>query len=433
MKFHVITKLVRELPDGLGLPDWQDFITDKSVVRERLEPSVDAVMAQFGVRFWATREYRPAAPAAWNADERRHGLDRTYRLILQQEGRAPAGLVERLRALPAVEEVRGLEVGAAPLPELAGQASAIPRAADMIGLAYAKAMTRGRPDVRVAVIDTGVDADHRELRGKVVAQADFVDLTGLDTTGFIGDITGFDTLAADEVGHGSHVSGIIAARGLDMDEGVVPDCRLVAVRALATMLRDGRRFGAGLVDNINPAIKWAVDEGQADVVNLSLGIRNAGGGLPHEDVVRYALSRNVTIVAASGNDGTAERYYPGALPGVCAVGALTQDGTVASFTSYGANITCVAPGTGIYSCFANGTYATASGTSQASPFVAGAVAAMKCFARDHDVRLTNGAIFDALRRTSDKVDTRMRDQRAGYGRLNLADAFKHLAYTWNLN
>ena len=58
---------------------------------------------------------------------------------------------------------------------------------------------------------------------------------------------------------------------------------------------------------------------------------------------------------------------------------------------------------------------------------------MESFARDHDVQLTNRAIFDALRRTSDKVDTRMRDQRAGYGRLNVADAFKHLAYTWNLN
>jgi subtilisin family serine protease len=305
--------------------------------------------------------------------------------------------------------------------------------ADLIHLAYAKALTHGRPDVRIAVIDTGVDASHPELRGKVVAQADFVDLAGLDTTGFIGDITGYDSVAEDEVGHGSHVAGILAARGLEMDEGVVPDCRIVAVRVLATMRREGRLVGAGIVDNINPGIKWAVDEGRADVLNLSLGIRNEGGGLPHEDVVRYALSRDVTIVAASGNDGTAERYYPGALPGVCAVGAVDQTGTVTSFTSYGASITCVAPGTGIYSCFARGTYATASGTSQASPFVAGAIASMKSLAREHGVRLTNRAVLDVLRRTSDKPGVRMRDQRAGYGVLNLADAFKHLAHAWNLN
>jgi subtilisin family serine protease len=432
VKYHVIVKLRHELSDGLDLPDWQDFIADKSVVRERLDPAVDAVMAGHGLAFWVTREYRPAA-AAWSEDERRHGLDRTYRLIFQKDYRVPALLLDDLRRLPVVEEVRGLEVASAPLPELASATSAVPRAADVINLAYAKALTHGRRDVRVAVIDTGIDADHRELRGKIAAQADFVDLTGMDTTAFIGDTTGYDSVAVDEVGHGSHVAGIIAGRGLEMDEGVVPDCEIVAVRVLATMRRDGRLVGAGIVDNINPGIKWAVDSGRADVLNLSLGIRNEGGGLPHEDVVRYALTRDVTIVAASGNDGTSERYYPGALPGVCAVGAVDQDRRVTNFTSYGANITCVAPGMGIYSCFAHGTYATASGTSQASPFVAGAVAAMKSFAREHGVRLTNRAIFDVLRRTSDKIDGRMRDQRAGYGVLNLADAFKHLAYSWNLN
>jgi subtilisin family serine protease len=112
---------------------------------------------------------------------------------------------------------------------------------------------------------------------------------------------------------------------------------------------------------------------------------------------------------------------------------VDQELRVTSFTSYGANITCVAPGTGIYSCFAHGTYATASGTSQAAPFVAGAVAAMKSYARAHGVRLTNRAVFDALRRTSDKPGARMRDQRAGFGVLNVADAFKHLAYSWDLN
>jgi thermitase len=432
VKYHVIIKLRTELPEGLELPDWQDFIADKSVVRERLAPDVDRVLDEYKLRFWVTREYRPAA-AAWDAQERRHGLDRTYRLILQGDYRIPPELLDRLRRVPAVEEARGLEVGAVALPELASQASAVPRAADLIHLSYAKALTRGSSSVRVAVIDTGVDSSHRELRGKVVAQADFVDLGGMDATQFIGDTTGYDQVADDEVGHGSHVAGIIAARGLDMDEGVVPDCDIVAVRVLATMRREGRLVGAGIVDNINPGIKWAVDQGRADVLNVSLGIRNAGGGLPHEDVVRCALSRNVTIVAASGNDGTPERYYPGALPGVCAVGAVDGEGRVTTFTSYGANITCVAPGTGVYSCFAHGTYATASGTSQASPFVAGAVAAMKSFAHEHGARLTNDVVFDVLRRTSDKADARMRDQRAGYGLLNLADAFKYLSYSLSLN
>ncbi len=432
MKFHLIVKLRAELPQGLDLPDWEHFIEDKSVAREQIEPDLDRIMAGAGIRFWVTREYPPAGEE-WNGDERRHGLNRTYRLILQKDYAVPADLVDRIRRVPAVESVHGLEVGGAPLPELATATSAPLRAPDLIHLGYAQALTKGRPDVRVAVIDTGVDAAHPELRGKVVQQADFVDLEGMDTTEFIGDIHGYDTVADDEVGHGTHVAGIVGARGLEMDEGVVPECSIVAVRVLATMRRGAQRWGAGIVDNINPGIKFAVDVGRADVLNISLGIRHVGGGLPHADVIRYALSRNVTVVAASGNDGSPERYYPGALPGVCAVGAVDPQGAVARFTSYGANITCVAPGTNVYSAFAHRTYAMASGTSQASPYVAGSVALMKSYARDQGTRLTNDMIFDVLKRTSDRVDGRLRNQRAGYGLINLADAFKYLAHSSNWN
>jgi subtilisin family serine protease len=283
----------------------------------------------------------------------------------------------------------------------------------------------------VAVLDTGADLTHPELQGKFVQHANFVDLEGLDTKDFIGHFRGADSDVTDEVGHGTHVSGIIAARGLRMDEGVAPDCSLVAVRVLATMIRDGRRYGAGIVDNINRGIKYAVDTAGAQVINMSLGIKHEGGALPHADIIRYALSRNVTVVAASGNDGSPERYYPGALPGVCAVGAVTAEGAVTTFTSYGAHIMCVAPGTNIYSSFANHGYAVASGTSQASPFVAGSVALMKSYGRDQGAELANSTISDLLERTSDKVDNQLRNERAGYGLVNLADGFKFLAHSLN--
>jgi subtilisin family serine protease len=268
------------------------------------------------------------------------------------------------------------------------------------------------------------------LRGKIVKRADFVNLEGLDTTGFIGDFSGYDDVPEDEVGHGTHVSGIIAGRGIEMDEGVAPECSVMAVRVLATMKQGSRLVGAGIVDNINAGIKWAVDN-DADVINMSLGIKHMGGGLPHEDVIRYALSKNVTVVAASGNDGTSERYYPGALPGVIAVGAVDNSGAVTRFTSYGANITVVAPGQNIYSSFANNTYALATGTSQASPFVAGAIGLAKSYALDNGKKLTNGEINYVLRNTSDKVDSRLRNELAGYGLINLADAFKLLTYMLN--
>ena len=433
MKHHVITTLWREVASDLAIPDWQTFINDKSVIVERLEPEVDRVMDEAHLKFWVTREYAPASAGAWSEEETRSGLNRTYRLILQGDDPIPPDLVPRLKRLPAVQSAHELTVGEAPLPapQLSTEAS-VSRAADLINLAYAKAMTRGDPEIRIGVLDTGVNLDHPELSGKIVGRADFVDLEGLDTTDFIGDLKDWDDVPEDEVGHGTHVSGIIAGRGLKMDEGVAPNCSIVAIRVLATMRQGSKLYGAGIVDNINPAIKWAVDVGRVHVLNASLGIKALpGGGLPHADVIRYAISRDVTVVAASGNDGKPERYYPGALPGVIAVGAVDDQGSVTPFTSYGANIFCVAPGTNVYSSFARRTYAVASGTSQASPFVAGSIGLLKSFARQQGGSLSNNQIASIIRNTSDKVDSRLRNEHAGYGLINLADAFKYLVHSLN--
>jgi thermitase len=429
MKHHLILKLHLPLTHDATIPHWLDFIHDKSNSRESVNSDVDRLFHDLGVRFWLTQEYKPARND-WSDDERREGLNRTYRLILQRDYRLPADIVQRVRLIPSVEDARELEVGEAevPKPQFATQSSLDgTSAAELIYLSYAKMLTQGSPDVKIAVLDTGVDRNHNELRGKVVKGRDFVDLEGLDTTDFIGDTTGYDDVPDDEVGHGTHVSGIIAAQGAQMDEGVAPRCSLMAVRVLATMKTGDRLVGAGIVDNINVGIKWAVDSG-ADIINMSLGIKHTGGGLPHEDVIRYALSKNVTVVAASGNDGTSERYYPGALPGVIAVGATDNAGNVTRFTSYGANITVVAPGSQIYSSFARNTYALASGTSQAAPFVAGAVGLMKSYALQQGHKLTNQEILDILRNTADKVDSRLRNTHAGYGVINLADGFKLLTH-----
>lgn len=432
MKHHLILKLFEQLTDNTEIPDWLNFINDKTVVRESINPDVDRLMNDYGLKFWLTREYRPGEKQ-WKRDEMREGLNRTYRLILQRDYDLPKNLVEQIKLLPSVEDARKLEIieTEVPDPSLSTQASTWMRQpSELIHLSYAHAITKGVPEVKIAVLDTGVDLNHRELRGKIIKRADFVDLEGLETSEFIGDIKGYDDVPQDEVGHGTHVSGIIAAKGLQMEKGVAPGCSLMAVRVLATMRSGDRLVGAGIVDNINPGIKWAVDNG-ADIINMSLGIKHVGGGLPHEDVIRYALSKNVTVVAASGNDGTAERYYPGALPGVIAVGAVDDGGKVARFSSFGANITVVAPGLNIFSSFADNAYASASGTSQASPFVAGAIGLMKSYARQQGVKLTNQEIKYILKSTSDKVDSRLRNLHAGYGLINLADGFKLLKHLLN--
>lgn len=429
MKLHVVLKTRAALTNNESIPNWLDFIRDKSVIRERVTPDVDALLASFNLRVWVTHEYKPAQ-REWTQDERQEGLDRTYRLIFQQDYQLPDDLIHRICQLPSVEHAHSLMIGEAELPRpiaATTMSMAVRKPAEMIHLRYAQSLTKGSPTVKIAVLDTGLSMSHPELRGKLAKAADFVDLTGLNTSDFVGDVTGYDDVPEDEVGHGTHVSGIIAGRGVGMDEGVAPDCKLFALRVLATMKSDDRLYGAGIVDNINPAIKAAVDWG-ADVINMSLGIKHVGGGLPHADVIKYALSKNVTVVAASGNDGTSERYYPGALPGVFAVGAVDADGKPASFTSYGANISVVAPGVNIYSSFARNSYAVATGTSQASPFVAGMVGLMKSYAQQFGQRLTDPDIWDVFRRTSDKVDRRLRNEHAGYGLINMMDAFKFLTH-----
>lgn len=428
MKAHLIVKLWQQPSADFDPPQWQRFIGDKSRIVTALVPAFDQLMNSLDIWFWVTREYELEVPHG-SALEKAQGLERTYRIIFQQDYTLPTDLTARVAALPQVETTRLIAAVETPLPapQFAVQASRQPRSADLIHLRYAHSLTRGDAGIKVAILDTGVDAAHPELVGKVLQRKDFVHLAGLDTTDFVGDFLGLDDVPDDEVGHGTHVAGIIAAKGLNMDEGAAPDCGLMVVRVLATMRLEGRRFGAGIVDNINTGIKYAVDHG-ADVINMSLGIRHIGGGLPHEDVIRYAVSKDVTVVAASGNDGTSEKYYPGALAGVWAVGATDEAGALAPFTSYGARISLVAPGTRIYSAFARGGYAHASGTSQAAPYVASAVALLKSFALQRGARLSNADLVDIVRHSSDRSDSRMRSERAGYGLLNLADAFKYLQH-----
>lgn len=432
MKPHLILKLTDQHPDDDAIPHWLKFITDKTGAMDRVHPELDRIFRDMGIRAWLTSEF-DSAETEWSPDEIMAGLNRTYRLILQDDAQLTPELIGRIRLLPWVDDVRGTQIAQVPLPQHeVSQTASLSGSnnGDLIYLPYGKQITRGRPDITIAVLDTGVDVGHQELQGKIDKRFNFVDLQGLDTREFIGRTHGLDTDVEDLVGHGTHVSGIIAAKGLQMDEGICPDCKLMEVQVLATMRSGDRLVGAGVVDNINNGIKWAVDNG-ADVINMSLGIRHSGGGLPHEDVIRYAVQKGVTVVAASGNDGTAERYYPGALPGVIAVGAADGAGQVTNFTSYGANITALAPGVNVYSSFAHNTYAFASGTSQASPFVSGMVGLMKSFARERGKSLSTGEIVNVLRRTSERPDRRLRSEHAGYGLINLADAFRLLDYSLN--
>jgi thermitase len=431
VKPHVVVK-VREGFRERRAPAWGPFIRDKSAVVSSLEPRFDRLLSRAGIPFWVTQEHAPASPRGWSREEIEAGLNRLYRVILRGGYAVPEQLVEQARLITDFETVRRSSIESAVLPRsestslAAHTLDASDGSRELIGLSRARLFGRGNPDVRVAILDTGTSLRHPELP-RPIASADFVDFEGLDTTGFIGDFLGRDPVAEDEVGHGSHVAGIVAGAGKNMPAGIAPRCSLLAVRVLAT-LRDGAELvGAGVPDNIDAGIKWAIDRGAA-VINMSLGIRRAGGGLPHDEVIRYAQAKNVTVVAASGNDGTEEKYYPGALPGVIAVGATDRDGRLAPFTSYGAPVWMLAPGTDIVSAYAGIRYARASGTSQAAPFVTGAVALLRSIALEAGVRLRDADIKQILQHTSDRPDRRSRTNRTGCGVLNLADACRLLSY-----
>ncbi|MBN1699940.1 MAG: peptidase S8 [Spirochaetales bacterium] len=215
----------------------------------------------------------------------------------------------------------------------------------------------------VAVLDTGINGEHEELEGRVIAGRNV--LTGEDIP---------EGTNSDDNGHGSHVAGIIGAKG-DNGKGIAGvawDCSLMPVKIFGNDIQT-------TTAHIAEAIVWAVDHG-ARVISMSfVGMLYS---MAVNDAVNYALNRDVVLVAAMGNDGRAKIEYPGAHPGVIAVGATNGRDQVAYFSTRGNHISVAAPGESIYSLknTSNTEYVFGSGTSMATPFVTG-VAALLLSAR----------------------------------------------------
>lgn len=422
MKPHVVIWLRPGTPHR-EVGSWLGALQDPTVAGPPFHADVDRVLTGHPGGVLVVHDHDPARTDGWSEDERALGLDRKFRVISLTVRPFGPDLLADLAALPVVERVEPGRLASAGLP----LASSLARqtgdwASTMIGVAEAHQRTLGN-GVTVAVLDTGADLQHPEYADRLGPGFDFVDI--LDGAGaFLGDALGADADPTDPgVGHGSHVIGIVAAQGQRMPRGVAPECRVLPVRVLGALRQDGKLIGAGLVDNINAGIKWAVDHG-ADVINMSLGIQHDGGGLPHVDVVRYAARKGVVVVAAAGNDGAATLYYPGALPGVIAVGAIDRDGATAPYSTWGPQVDLVGPGTEIWSSWVDGGYAFATGTSQATPFVTGAVALCQSLARRHGRRLRPAQIADLLTASADRADRRFKTPQAGSGRLNVPDALR---------
>lgn len=204
------------------------------------------------------------------------------------------------------------------------------------------AVTKGE-GVRVFVLDTGIDANHPDLKPQVGALKDF---------------TGSQYGPSDHQGHGTHCAGVVSQ--------VAPKCTIGAGKVL-----DDR--GSGGVDDIADGIDWAVSQG-SDVISMSLGGPTSDNYIP--SALRRAVEAGVIVVVAAGNDGPREGTidYPGAYGDSLAVAAVDSNLTVASFSSRGASVFIAAPGVNVRSTYPGGQYATMSGTSMATPHVAGLAA-----------------------------------------------------------
>jgi thermitase len=231
-------------------------------------------------------------------------------------------------------------------------------------------VTAGEPDILIAVLDTGIDKDQKNLSGKVIAEVNFTDT---DTS-------------ADVYGHGTHIAGVISAgannsAGID---GLAPDCRLLNVK----VADDQGRFDSKVAAR---GVVWAVDHG-AKVINMSLVTYEPSSAL--EDAINYAWSRGAVIVAAAGNLAGDKIVYPAYYSRCIAVAATDSNDCVVSWSSQGEWVDVAAPGVDIYSTLPANKYGYKSGTSMAAAHVSGVAGLLFALEEDKD---GNGLINDEVR------------------------------------
>lgn len=323
--------------------------------------------------------------------------------VLSTEGRPVDAVIAELRADPAVEYaepnyvVRLVEETGVPVndPKTAGQYSL-----DRMRVRDAWALSTGGSGI-VAVLDTGVQATHRDLAGRVLPGYDFANN---------------DSDAADDNGHGTWVAGIIAANAND-GYGIAGVSWKDKILPVKTMNREG----TGDTADLSSGIIWAANHG-ATVINMSVG------GFPAsqyvQDAVNYAWGKGVVLVGAAGNNARAEFFYPASFTNVVSVSATQVNDEFAHWSSYSAVVDVSAPGASVQTTNCTvctygghdtwGEHTYISGTSFATPNVAGVVALI----RARYPTYTPAQVVSRLTSTVDDLGYSGYDARYGRGRVN---------------
>ena len=294
-----------------------------------------------------------------------------------------------------------------------------------ISALQAWAKTHGSERVVVAVLDSGVDYTHPDLVNNLWLRPDDLDPYYDDETGEAEDYRGFSAVSPerdpmDENGHGTHCSGIAGAEG-DNGIGITGVNWKVEIMPLKFMGKGGYGSTKDAIEAINYVIKRKRDGVNVRVISASWGSRQKSRAL--EEVIRRAGDEGILFVAAAGNNSeNADRFphYPSGyqLPNVLAVAALDRRDELARFSNYGAkSVHVAAPGAEILSTWLGDSYREASGTSMATPMVAGVAAlVLSC-----EPNLSVAELKERLMSTSDSIAT-LQGKVVSGGRVNAARA-----------
>jgi len=317
-----------------------------------------------------------------------------------------------------------------------------------------KSIRRKLPDLMkketiVAVLDSGLDLEHPDLKDNILkSETECNSRGGLpfrpkedkDNNGLIGDCMGWNYVSSkkggdnrpyDDIGHGTHVAGIIAAtignkKGIS---GFIPKVKILPIKVLQKNEggRNARRGPNGsLTDRIAKGILYAIKK-DVDVINMSLGWPLILDTKYLKEAVKAATEKNIIIVAAAGNNNNQSPIFPCSYEGVICVGSLSIDGSISNFSNYGGHVDTLAPGDNILSTypqkldpdfFSVKGYEIKNGTSQSAPYIAGLAAALKAINPDISSDEVKARIF----LSSKKIDTTDTIKYISGGLPNLAKA-----------
>jgi thermitase len=290
-------------------------------------------------------------------------------------------------------------------------------------LAWAK--TTGSEKVVVAVLDSGVDYTHTDLAANMWTRPDSIPAyqdaelkTINDLHGYNADENSGDPM--DDNGHGTHCAGVIGAEG-DNGEGIAGINWNVQIMPLKFLGKGGFGSTKNAIESINYAVERKKAGVNVRVISASWGSFSKSKAL--EDAIRAAGDAGILFVAAAGNSGTdndKKPHYPASynLPNVISVAALDRADNLASFSCYGAKtVHIAAPGKDIVSTWLKNSFREASGTSMATPQVAGVAALVLA----NNPNMKTDKLRERLLNSADKIDSLAGKVESG-GRLNAAKA-----------